>query len=107
MKKLYLLFMAMCIAVLSFGQTITCPGDITVSNDPGSCDAVVNYTVTYAPGGGRTFSFWDVQFTGATEDLTWPTNTGSGRTFNLGTTLVEVHAHQDDGTWITCTFNIT
>ena len=24
--------------------TITCPANMTVNNDPGSCDAVVNYT---------------------------------------------------------------
>ncbi|SRX53805.1 HYR domain-containing protein [Aequorivita sp. CIP111184] len=28
------------------GPIISCPGDITVSNDPGICGAVVNYTVT-------------------------------------------------------------
>ncbi|TXD71600.1 lectin-like protein, partial [Aequorivita antarctica] len=30
--------------------SITCPGDITVSNDPGICGAIVNYTVTATSG---------------------------------------------------------
>jgi hypothetical protein len=34
------------VKVLGIPPTITCPGDIVATNDPGQCSAVVNYTVT-------------------------------------------------------------
>jgi|GEM_PF-1132398 len=52
MKKTYIRFYAMLIMVMVCGlqfskaqcPTITCPSNITVNNDPGTCGAVVNYT---------------------------------------------------------------
>ncbi len=69
MKKILLSIAGACAAIFAVAQcppTITCPGNITVSNDPGQCSAVVNYSTptgidTCAPG---VFTFTNCTATG-------------------------------------------
>ena len=72
--------------------SIMCPADITVSNDPGQCDAVVTFmasatdscpgtTIVYAP--------------------------ASGSTFPIGTTLVTATATDPSGNTASCSFDVT
>jgi hypothetical protein len=71
--------------------TVTCPANITVSNDANQCGAVVNYapaTVTGVPAPTVTYS------------------TPSGSFFPVGTTTVTVTATNGCGT-ATCTFTVT
>jgi len=66
--------------------TLTCPSDITVSNDPGTCGAVVNYTAPTAPNP-------------ATVSCDHP----PGSTFPVGTTLVTCTSSAGPS----CSFNVT
>jgi hypothetical protein len=66
--------------------TLTCPSDITVSNDIGTCGAVVNYTTPTAPNP-------------ATVSCDHP----SGSTFPVGTTLVTCTSSAGPS----CSFNVT
>ena len=71
---------------------ITCPADITVSNDPGQCDAVVTFSPT------------------ATDNCPGVTSSSvpaSGTVFPVGTTLVTVTATDASGNTSSCTFNVT
>lgn len=71
---------------------ITCPADITQSNDAGTCGAVVTFTVT------------------ATDDnpgVTVMSTPASGSTFPVGTTLVTAVATDAAGNTAMCTFNVT
>jgi len=71
--------------------TISCPGDVVVSTDPGECTAEVNYTVTANddnPG---------VSLTCSPE---------SGSTFPKGTTLVSCTATDAAGNTASCEFNV-
>ena len=72
---------------------ITCPADITVSNDAGVCSAVVSYAATATDNcdlnSGLTYS------------------TASGSTFPTGTTAVTATATDDCGNSASCTFNVT
>ncbi|MBX2827118.1 MAG: HYR domain-containing protein [Flavobacteriaceae bacterium] len=71
---------------------VTCPADITVSNDPGQCSAVVNFTPTVSdkcPG------------------VTLVSSPASGSVFPVGTTLVTVTGTDAAGNTATCTFNVT
>ena len=71
---------------------VTCPADIIVSNDPGQCDAVVNFTPTVTDNcAGATF-------------VSVP---ASGSVFPVGTTLVTVTATDAAGNTNVCTFNVT
>jgi hypothetical protein len=70
----------------------TCPGDITVGNDPDQCSAVVNFTYSATdncPGVGVDASI------------------ASGSTFPVGTTVVTVTATDATGNVDDCTFNVT
>ena len=80
--------------------TVTCPSDITVNNDEGSCSAVVSYspTITGVPAPGVTYTF-----TGATTGN--GSGTGSGSTFNVGTTDVTITVTNGCGTQ-SCTFKV-
>jgi hypothetical protein len=72
--------------------TITCPGDMTVCNDPGQCSAVVNYTTTASdncPG---------------VNTICIPP---PGASFPKGTTLVTCIATDAVGHTAQCTFNVT
>lgn len=74
--------------------TITCPSDITVDADPGTCGAVVNFP--------------DATATDDCSNVT-VTQTGgpsSGSTFPAGTTTIEFTATDDFGNQATCTFDI-
>jgi hypothetical protein len=71
---------------------LTCPGDITVENDPGECGAVVyfDYTVTD-------------NCPGVTSSATPP----SGSFFDVGTTTVNVYASDAAGNTDVCSFTVT
>lgn len=73
---------------------ITCPADITVSNDPGECAAVVNFVDATAIDNCSVASI--VQTDGPT----------SGSVFPMGSTSVEYTATDDAGNSATCTFNV-
>ena len=66
--------------------TLTCPSDMVVSNDPGTCGAVVNYTTPTAPNP-------------ATVSCDHP----SGSTFPVGATLVTCTSSAGPS----CSFNVT
>ncbi len=76
-------------------RSINCPGNITVSNDPGICGAVVNYTVTANdPVNGP---------------LT-PTQTAglpSGSEFPVGVTTNTFEVTYSNGTTDSCSFDVT
>ena len=70
----------------------TCPADITVSNDPGQCSAVVTFSAS------------------ATDDCSAASiscRPASGSVFPVGTTTVTCIATDASGNANTCTFNIT
>ena len=71
---------------------VTCPEDITVSNDPGECGAVV----TYNPTATDNCEIADL--------IILPP---SGSFFDVGTTLVQVVAIDVNGNASTCSFNVT
>ncbi|MCG8328748.1 MAG: HYR domain-containing protein [Chitinophagales bacterium] len=72
--------------------TPVCPGNITRSNDAGSCGAIVSYS------------------TGGTDNcpgVSGSTNPASGSFFNVGTTQVTVMATDAAGNQDQCTFDVT
>ncbi|HEX2898333.1 MAG TPA: HYR domain-containing protein, partial [Bacteroidia bacterium] len=71
---------------------VTCPANISVSNDPGLCSAVVTYTASATD-----------NCPGVTVSL----NPASGSTFALGTTTVTATATDASGNNATCTFTVT
>jgi hypothetical protein len=72
--------------------TFTCPANITVSNDPGVCGAVVTYVTPTETGN-----------CGGTITSDHP----SGETFPVGTTTVTLTDTRLDGTTTTCSFTVT
>lgn len=71
---------------------ITCPANITVSNDAGECGAVVSYSVT------------------ATDNcpgVTVTSTPASGTVFPVGTTTVTSTATDANGNSVMCTFTVT
>ena len=72
--------------------SLTCPANITVSNDPGVCGAVVTYAMPTETGncGGVITS-----------------DHPSGETFPVGTTTVTLTDTRLDGSTATCTFTVT
>jgi hypothetical protein len=74
---------------------ITCPSDISVSNDPGLCTALVNYALNSTDCSTITISQTD------TSGLT------SGDNFPIGTTLQAFSITDSYGNTSNCTFNIT
>jgi hypothetical protein len=72
--------------------TFTCPANITVSNDPGVCGAVVTYATPAETGN-----------CGGTITSDHP----SGSTFPVGTTTVTLTDTRLDGTTTTCSFTVT
>lgn len=75
--------------------SITCPADITQSNDPGMCSAVVTYT---APVGTDNCA-------GAVTTQT--AGLASGSTFPVGTTTNTFLVTDANGSTATCSFNVT
>ena len=73
--------------------TITCPGDITVSNDPGQCDAVVTWT---APTGNDNCSGSVVT-----------SSHNPGDTFPIGTTTVTYTITDAASNTASCSFDVT
>jgi gliding motility-associated-like protein/uncharacterized repeat protein (TIGR01451 family) len=74
--------------------TISCPSDITVSNDPSLCGAVVTYIV---PSGTDNCS-------GSTTDLI--SGQASGTVFPVGTTVVTYEVTDASGNTAQCSFNV-
>jgi len=75
------------------GPTLTCPADITVSNDTGECGAAVNW----AP---------PIPIDNCGAIITNNTH-NPGDFFPVGTTTVSYTAIDDDGFEVTCTFDVT
>jgi hypothetical protein len=74
--------------------TISCPSDITVSNDAGACDAIVTYTVPFADNcSGSTIS--------QTAGL------ASGSAFPIGTTINTFVVTDAVGNSVSCSFTVT
>ena len=74
--------------------TITCPGDLIVSNDGGSCGAIVTFTIlTFDNCGGET--------------LTQTAGLASGSTFPKGVTTNTYVVTDGAGNTATCSFNVT
>lgn len=71
--------------------TITCPSNITTSNDPGLCAAVVNFAATAADNCNTTISY----------------SLSPGTTFVYGTTLVTATTTNNQGNTAGCSFTIT
>lgn len=71
----------------------SCPGDVTVANDPGICGALVTFTVPTASDNCSVSSV--------------VASPPSGSTFSIGTTLVTVTATDASSNTDICTFNIT
>ena len=81
--------------------TITCPGNISLSNTTGTCARVVTYTTTT---GGTPAPTVTYSFTGATTAS--GSGDGSGSTFNVGVTNVTVTVTNPCGT-TSCSFTVT
>ncbi|MBD3636564.1 MAG: HYR domain-containing protein [Crocinitomicaceae bacterium] len=75
--------------------SITCPANITQNNDPGSCDAIVNYV---APVGTDNCP-------GAVTALT--AGLAPGSAFPVGTTVVTYQVTDASGNTANCSFNVT
>ncbi len=73
---------------------ITCPGNISVNNDPGQCGAVVSYNVTFSD-----------NCQGATIQQT--AGIASGQTFPVGTTVNTYVVTDAAGNQATCSFSVT
>ncbi|HLO55376.1 MAG TPA: PKD domain-containing protein, partial [Saprospiraceae bacterium] len=82
--------------------TISCPGNISLSNTPGICSRVVNYTTT---AGGNPSPTVTYAFSGATSGS--GSGDGSGSTFNVGVTTVVVTASNGCNSDSTCSFTVT
>jgi choice-of-anchor B domain-containing protein len=70
---------------------ISCPDDITVSNDPGQCGAIISFTATATDNCGASMSY----------------QPASGSFFSVGTTIVTATATDSAGNTSTCTFGVT
>lgn len=73
---------------------IQCPGDITKTNDPGTCGAVTTYTVNYSASCG-------------TATLTQTAGLPSGSVFPAGITTNTFVVTDAAGGTATCSFNVT
>src|SRR5690606_37944066 len=73
--------------------TITCPSDITVSNDAGQCDAVVTWS---APTGADNCASFNVT-----------SSHNPGDTFPIGTTIVTYTITDAAGLTASCSFDVT
>ena len=73
--------------------TITCPSDITVTNDPGVCEAVVSWD---PPAGADNCSGFNVS-----------SSHNPGDTFPVGTTVVTYVVTDNSGNQAQCSFNVT
>ena len=82
--------------------SITGPGDIVTSTDPGLCTKVVTYSVTAAGTPAPTVSY---SFSGATSGS--GSGTGSGAIFEKGITTVVISADNGCSPAATTTFTIT
>ncbi|MCK6619852.1 MAG: carboxypeptidase regulatory-like domain-containing protein [Calditrichaceae bacterium] len=72
--------------------SISCPGDITVEADPGTCQAVVTFSVTANDN--------------CDSDVELVCTPSSGSNFPIGTTMVNCTATDDAGNQSDCSFNV-
>ncbi len=88
--------------------TISCPADVSVSNDLDQCDAVVNGLAPTATGDncGVTLQTWSM--VGATVGSSAATgiNDISGTTFNVGVTTVTYRVEDAAGNFAECSFDV-
>uniref|UniRef100_UPI0024943FFA HYR domain-containing protein n=1 Tax=Seonamhaeicola maritimus TaxID=2591822 RepID=UPI0024943FFA len=75
--------------------TITCPGDISVNNDPGQCTAVVTYSAPTANDNC------------GVDSITRISGPASGSAFPVGTTTVTYEVEDTNGNTETCSFTVT
>ncbi|MBA3900124.1 MAG: hypothetical protein H0X62_07935, partial [Bacteroidetes bacterium] len=78
----------------------SCPSNMNVGTSTNSCDAIVNYSVTASGTPNPTINY---VFSGATSGF--GNGTGSGETFNLGVTTVNITATNSCGS-TTCSFTV-
>lgn len=78
----------------TIAPTVTCPANLTVNNDPGSCDAVITFAATGAD-----------NCSGVSITLT--SGLASGSSFPLGTTTNIMTATDASGNTATCLFTLT
>jgi hypothetical protein len=71
--------------------TVTCPSNITVSNDAGVCGAVVTFAATANDNCSASINY----------------SHASGSTFAIGTTTVTVTVYDGAGNTATCSFSVT
>ncbi len=116
MKKLYLLFMAIFIAGLSFGQTpsLNCPGDYDEGTDENVCTANLSIIdPTFVGGVSDTFAVGDMTYvlTGATTGTGTFSGPPTSIIFEKGVTTVTASQDwADAGTGsgtVTCSFTVT
>jgi len=82
--------------VLGDPPIIVCPADITASNDPGACGAVVNFAPAVA-----------IDPDGDLDEVVQTAGPPSGSEFPIGTTVVEFTAYDLAGNSASCSFNVT
>ncbi|QIE60058.1 HYR domain-containing protein [Rasiella rasia] len=70
---------------------ITCPGDISVNNDPGACAAIVSFAATATDNCSAVVTY----------------SQDPGTSFPVGTTTVTATATDPSGNTATCTFDVT
>jgi hypothetical protein len=75
--------------------TITCPASTTVSNDPGECDAAVDYAFPYTSDNCTNFT------------LTQLAGPVTGEEFIVGTTAVAFRVTDNAGNSTSCSFSVT
>ena len=90
-------FTSTCTATITVvdqtAPVLTCPSDITVSNDEGECGAVVSFSVTATDNCDNNFSL--------------SLSHSSGSFFPVGTTTVSATATDKEGNSSQCSFDIT
>ncbi|MBN1949728.1 MAG: HYR domain-containing protein [Bacteroidales bacterium] len=87
---------------------ITCPADVSISNDPRFCSASVE-DLTPVTWDNNLIALQTWSMTGATTESSPLTglNDVSGEQFNIGVTTVAYHVEDDEGNSADCSFTIT
>jgi len=97
LRRYILFFIGICfgITTVTAQVSITCPGDISQNNDPGSCGAIVQFTHPEGTGSGTNIT------------TTLVTGLASGSYFDVGTSEVIFEVSNDEGDTDQCSFFIT
>ncbi|MBT8259347.1 MAG: HYR domain-containing protein, partial [Bacteroidia bacterium] len=93
----------------NISPTVSCPGNITVNTDPGSCTAVVNgLGPTNNDNCGVVLRTWTLSgATTRTSPGSGPGVSASGQVFNLGVTTVTYYVEDAAGNSGTCSMTVT